>query len=73
MFPVASMSIVALHPLCLEAAVGVQASYPLLSVLDCAVWRHCSPGLGFEIFTPFLFFASSIKHFCVFVCQLLCS
>lgn len=28
MFPVASMSIVALHPLCPEAAVGVQASCP---------------------------------------------
>lgn len=73
MFPVASMSVVALHPPCLEAAVGVQASYPLLSVLGCAVWRLRSPRLGFKIFTPFFFFASSIKHFCVFVCQLLCS
>lgn len=49
MFPVASMSIVALHPLCPEAAVGVQAGCPSLSVQDCAVWCTASPGLGFAI------------------------
>lgn len=58
MFPVASMSLVALHPLCPEAAVGVQASCPSLSVQDCAVWRTAAQGwvLRFLCFPLLCFF-----------------
>lgn len=71
MFPVASMSVVALHPLCPEAAVGVQASCPSL-LCRTVLCGAPQPRAGFYDFSPFLF-ASSIKHFCISVCQLLCS
>jgi hypothetical protein len=76
MFPMASISVIALHPLFPEAALGVPGQLPftLYAGLN-AVWHHLSQGLSFKIFfSPFLFsLASSIKHFYIFVCQLLCS
>lgn len=74
MFPVASMSFIALHPLLPEAALGVLASHPIILCARLrAVWRLLSLGLSFKIFCPFLFsFGSSIKNFCIFVCQPLC-
>lgn len=45
-FPVASMSVVALHPLCSEAAVEVQASYPAVCVGLCCV-APLQPRAGF--------------------------
>lgn len=61
-------------PLLPEAALGVLASHPIAACARLsAVWRLLSPGLSFKIFSPFLFsFGSSIKIFCIFVCQLLC-
>lgn len=48
MFPVASMSVVALHPLFPEAALGVPGQLPLAVCAGLsAVWRLLSPGLSF--------------------------
>lgn len=73
-FPVASVSFIALHPLFPETALGFLASHPIaLCVRLRAMRRLLSPGLSFKIFSPFLFsFGSSIKNFCIFVCQPLC-
>lgn len=74
MFPVASMCIVALHPLFPKAALGVPGQSPLtLCAGLSAMLLLLSPGLSFTVFSPFFFsFAASIKHFCIFVCHLLC-
>lgn len=50
MFPVASMSVVALHPLFPEAALGVPGQSPLCAGLS-AMWLLLSPGLSFTIFS----------------------
>lgn len=73
-FPVASMSFIALHPLFPETAQGVLAGHSIaLCAQLSAVWRLLSLRLSFKIFCPFPFsFGSSIKNVCICVCQPLC-
>lgn len=53
MFPVASVSFIALHPLLPEAALEFLASHPIaLCATLRAVWHLLSPGLSFKIFSP---------------------